>query len=329
VTKVTILENASQKVIDGDSIKPIVFYRENALEIQESNFPGGYQHIISGDTVTIIGLIQEGSKGLHDFLLSAIGPENQATAKATIEVIPAKATLDVIEGCDNQEVIAGGEITPVVYKYAHVKSIDVKGLLAGLEMEQEKGTKQVKIYGTVDSKLAIGEYVYTFELTDFYGNETTVTGNINVVETLSKPSAKGSSVCLESKQSSSSEAEVSSSSVKNTSSSSGVEASSSSRNESNSSEGESSSSEERAEGVVAGVKPYFGFGYANNELLVVLPRPSTVRVQVFDLMGHLVESFSESVGMSGNFSLARLKKGNYVVRVESNRFTRTMKVVVK
>lgn len=54
-----------------------------------------------------------------------------------------------------------------------------------------------------------------------------------------------------------------------------------------------------------------------------------VRVQVFDLMGHQIESFSEPVASSKNFSLVHLKKGNYVVRVESSRFARTTKVAVK
>ena len=54
-----------------------------------------------------------------------------------------------------------------------------------------------------------------------------------------------------------------------------------------------------------------------------------VRVQVFDMMGHVVETFAESVASSKNFSLAHLKKGNYVVRVESDRIARTVKVTVK
>ena len=71
------------------------------------------------------------------------------------------------------------------------------------------------------------------------------------------------------------------------------------------------------------------FGYANNVLTVAMPTSSMVRVQVFDMMGHLVESFTEMVNSSKNFSLAHLTMGNYVVRIESARSVRTAKVLVK
>ena len=303
VTKVTILENASQKVTEGDSIKPIVFYREHALRTEMSNFPGGYRPITSGDTVTIIGLIQEGSSGLHDFVLSVFGPDNQASAKATIEVIPGTMAFDLVEGSDNQTVVAGQDITPIVYQYSHMYS--VKGTLpANLKLEKDKEKKQVKISGTVDPESATYEYTYTLELTDYYENTKTVTGKINVV-------AKGQS---------SSSATVSSSSE--------IESSSSAVEPSSSSAEPESSSSEHTTGIVAAM-PNFKFGYANNQLTVVLPTPAMVRVQVFDLMGHVVETFAESIVSSKNFNLAHLNQGNYVVRIESARYARTAKILVK
>lgn len=71
------------------------------------------------------------------------------------------------------------------------------------------------------------------------------------------------------------------------------------------------------------------FGYANNELVVVQPLSSMVRVQVFDLTGHLVESFAKPVSGTKNFSLAHLNRGNYLVRVESNSMVRTARIAVK
>lgn len=292
VTKITVIKNESQKVTAGDSIKPIVFYKEHALELVLPNFPGGYERMENNDTVTIIGLIQEGSKGLHDIVLSVIGPENQATAKATIEVIPATMTFGLVEGSDNQTVVAGQDIVPIVYQYSHMYSVNVN-VPANLKVEQDKGKKQVKISGIVDPEMGTGEYTYTFELTDYYENKKTVTGKINVVASID---------------------EISSSSVEKQSSSS--------------SEEPLSSSSEHTTAIVA-AKSNFEFGYTNNELTVVLPKAVMVRVQVFDLMGHLVETFAESVGASKSFSLAHLKKGNYIVRIESDRIARTMKVVVK
>ena len=70
-------------------------------------------------------------------------------------------------------------------------------------------------------------------------------------------------------------------------------------------------------------------GYANNMLTIAQPTSSMVRVQVFDLTGHLVESLEEPVMGSKSFSLAHLNRGNYLVRVESNSQMRTAKVSVK
>jgi len=71
------------------------------------------------------------------------------------------------------------------------------------------------------------------------------------------------------------------------------------------------------------------FGYANNSLTVALQVSSMVRVQVFDLTGHLVESLEEPVVGSKSFSLAHLNRGNYLVRVESNSMARTARIAVK
>ena len=71
------------------------------------------------------------------------------------------------------------------------------------------------------------------------------------------------------------------------------------------------------------------FGYANNVLTLAQPVSSMVRVQVFDLTGHVVETFAESVNGSKSFSLAHLNRGNYLVRVESNSMVRTARIAVK
>ena len=71
------------------------------------------------------------------------------------------------------------------------------------------------------------------------------------------------------------------------------------------------------------------FSYANNVLTLAQPTSSMVRVLVFDLTGHLVESFAESVVGSKSISLAHLNRGNYLVRVESNSMARTARIAVK
>ena len=71
------------------------------------------------------------------------------------------------------------------------------------------------------------------------------------------------------------------------------------------------------------------FGYADNALTIAVPTSSMVRVQVFDLTGHLVESLEEPVAGFKSFSLSRLNRGNYLVRVESNSMVRTARIAVK
>ena len=355
VTKVSVLENATQSVSVGDSIKPIVFVMEHGSGAELTGFPGGYQLQTKGDTVTVIGVIEESAKGLYNVQLSVTGVDNNASAKAKIDVAAGVMTFELVEGSDNQSVVAGQEIVPIVYQYNHVKNIEGKGIPANLKVEQDKEKKQVKISGAVDSKSATHEYTYTFNLTDYYDNTMTVTGKVNVVakgqsssSVASSSSAKSSS-SEEPKQSSSSEvikpetsssAESSSSEEPKPETSSSAESSSSTMEEPESSSSEtipeSSSSEESPETsssehttAVVAAKANFKFGYANNELTVVLQAPSMVRVQVFDLMGHVVETFAESATTSQSFSLAHLKKGNYVVRVESNHYARTAKVLVK
>ena len=81
--------------------------------------------------------------------------------------------------------------------------------------------------------------------------------------------------------------------------------------------------------IAATVHGNFKFGFANNELTVEQPGASMVRVQVFDLTGHLVESFNEQVVGSKTFSLAHLNQGSYMVRVVSKSQIRSARITVR
>lgn len=149
-----------------------------------------FTFIVKEKPIPSISLELSGRSGEADLIvLSVIGPENQASAKATIEVIPATMTFDLVEGRDNQTVVAGQDIAPIVYQYSHMYS--VKGNVpANLKVEQDKEKKQVKISGTIDPESATHEYTYTFELTDYYENTKTVTGKINVVPRHPRPRSR-------------------------------------------------------------------------------------------------------------------------------------------
>ena len=85
----------------------------------------------------------------------------------------------------------------------------------------------------------------------------------------------------------------------------------------------------KTQAIAATVHNNIKFGYANNELMVVQSGASLVRMQVFDLTGHLVESFSETVAGSKSFSLAHLNQGTYLVRIVSKSQMRTARIAVK
>jgi hypothetical protein len=339
VTKVSVTENASQTLNVGDSIKPIVFQIEHGSDPKVTNFPGGYELRKNGNTVTIVGLVEESARGQYDVVLSVTGVDNNASAKATIDVIPGTMAFDLVKGSDNQTVVAGQEIVPIVYQYNHVKLINGKKILADLKVEQDKEKKQVKIYGTVDPEMAAYEYVYWFELTDFYGNTMTVKGKVNVVASIDEISSSSNSVKSSSSSATSSSSNVilssseGSSSSSATSSSSSVKQSSSSKDEKKSSSSSEksgkSSSSEKTTGIATVAMNSVKFGYANNALTVAVPTSSMVRVQVFDLTGHLVETFAEPVNGTKSINLAHLNRGNYLVRVESDSQMRTAKIAVK
>ena len=354
VTSVSVVENETQTVTAGDSIEPIVFKFENVVKIESvTGFPGGFKAEVDNATKSVIvfGLVSEDSKGPYTVKLSVNGSDNDASAEATINVTPVKLKFELVEGSDDQTVVAGEAITPIVYQYDHMLSAKGSGFPAGLEVEKDEETKQIKISGTVKSGMAAKEYVYTFEITDVHSEKTTVSGKINVLastdnssssvkssdsksssssaKTQSSSSGKNDKSSSSSAKSSSSSAKYSSSVVGSSSSAKSVSSSSTEVLSSSSSEVEESSSSEKTTKIVTVAMNSVKFGYADNALTIALPTSSMVRVQVFDLTGHLVETFAESVNGAKSISLAHLNRGNYLVRVESNSMVRIARIAVK
>ncbi|WP_290745421.1 T9SS type A sorting domain-containing protein [Fibrobacter sp. UBA4309] len=333
----------TQSVVAGDSIKPVVFKIENAKVVRPSGFPGGGSIIIDQEasTATLVGKVNKTVKGDRVVKVYAEGLDNTDSATVTIKVSPLPMVLELVSGSDNQTVVAGESIEPIIYGFESLSTIDVEGLPDGIDYDFVSGQNQFKIYGTVDPKAEIKEYAYTLKASDEDSETITVTGKFNVVKTLSSSSGSGQSSSSVGQSSSgtgtsSSSTDKSSSSGNggDTNSSSSAKSSSSSTTSSDSSNKSSDSSKNSSssgaeDAIVASAVRGFALGFANNELTVVLPKSSMVRVQVFDMMGHMVESFSESVGTFTSFSLAHLERGSYVVRVESDRMVRSAKIVVK
>ena len=367
VTKIELIsDNATQTVNAGDSIKPLVFKFENAISIIPRSVTDLSCSLVINQeekTATLIGMFNKNAKGNRTITVDANGLDNNATASATVVVNPLPLEFKLVEGNDKQTVVAGDSIIPIVYHYERLASIKVGGFPKEVHSELIKEENLFKIFGAVASDAEIKEYTYTLELLDQESNTTTVTGTINVVapqQSSSSISSSSSSVASSSATSSSSiQNDKSSSSVISSSSaisSSSITASSSSIKQSSSSAKssssvKSSSSKEKSSSSVKSsssgkssdakssdsktdlhtiaAMQNFRFGFANNKLTVAQPISSMVRVQVFDLMGHLVESLVEPVNGSKSFSFAHLNKGNYVIRIESSQAIRTAKVVVK
>ena len=71
-------------------------------------------------------------------------------------------------------------------------------------------------------------------------------------------------------------------------------------------------------------------GFQGNMLNVNFNKAGKASVQVFDMMGHVVESFNENVTAGANqFSLKNMSTGNYVVRVMMNGASKTARISIK
>ena len=302
--------DVNQEVTAGESITPIVFDYEGITSYSVSGLPSGLVKDIDekNHKIMIVGSVNSDvMSGDYEYKVTVWNEkDDEKSVSGTIAVVGGQARTSIKLFSDNtsQEVLAGNEIEPVVFEFANVRvdeslsSFKFEGSLKGSFAYSVEGNK-LTCSGTVDENSKAG--LYTIRIIAIgENNNDTAFANVNVTR--------------ESVESSSSVEASSSSSAEPSSSSSNIE--------------ESSSSEQTigiATVATSGVK----FGYANNVLTVAMPNSAMLRVQVFDMMGHLVESFAETEASSKSISLAHLTKGNYVVRIESARSVRTARILVK
>ena len=301
--------DVNQEVTAGKSITPIVFDYEGITSYSVSGLPSGLVKNIDekNHKIMIVGSVNSDvMSGDYEYKVTVWNEkDDEKSVSGTIAVVGGQARTSIKLFSDNtsQEVLAGNEIEPVVFQFANVRvdeslsSFKFEGSLKGSFAYSVEGSK-LTCSGTVDKNSLAG--LYTIRIIAIgENNNDTAFANVEVTR--------------ESVESSSSVA-ASSSSAEPPSSSSNIE--------------ESSSSEQTigiATVAMSGVK----FGYANNVLTVAMPNSAMLCVQVFDMMGHLVESFAETEASSKSFSLAHLTKGNYVVRIGSARSIRTARILVK
>ena len=71
-------------------------------------------------------------------------------------------------------------------------------------------------------------------------------------------------------------------------------------------------------------------GFKGKMLSANFVKAGKASVQVFDMMGHVVESFNENVTAGAHqFSLKNVSTGNYVVRVMMNGASKTARISIK
>ena len=91
----------------------------------------------------------------------------------------------------------------------------------------------------------------------------------------------------------------------------------------------SSSSATAPETFVAGLQSQLKVSFANNALEIYAPRATLVRVQVFDMLGHAIHSFSDRLNGSRNVDLGQLSQGTYLVRVVGGNAVKTAKITIQ
>lgn len=200
---------------------------------------------------------------------------------------------------ESQDVVAGYAIKPIVFRYAHMQTAVVDGILEGLEVSQDKEKDLVIISGSIPQN--VGDRVLAICVTaKGNNNDAEASATINI----------------------SANPDYSSSSV---SSSSAAESSSSYRAESSSSQEFSSSSNERS--AIYAEQKAFRVNFANNELNVTFANKPGANVQIFDVMGHLIETIR--IDASTTVHLGHLPRGKALLKVSGRGFAEIMQVVVK
>ena len=161
--------NATQTVTAGDEISPIVYRYEKISSIR-ANIISGLDAVKdeSAKTYTISGRIPENTApGEHKIQLGVLGPDTNFTVNATINVNrkPVVTTVELVSGNAEQMVTAGDDITPIVFRYANVKSYTVEGMPADLAMSRDENAQTITVSGTVRADLGDMEKTVTLNAT--------------------------------------------------------------------------------------------------------------------------------------------------------------------
>lgn len=322
----------NQSVKVGETIEFITFNYEGIKTWGVSGLPSGLIKDIDTKkhTITIAGTIDaDATAGDYKYEVVVTDENDEKhtlSGTITVEGLTDVTDIHIVEN-EKQTAVAGDAIKPIVLKVANATTVRMEdGPPGNFNGTSEDGIT-LTINGTIDESAKDSTYTMRV-IAEGNKNRDTAFATIEVVH---KPVETSSSSTLASSSSaapgSSSEkaSEPKSSNSSDEKPSSSESDAKSDKNPSNENGDKGSKTDKISTVAMNGAK----FGYANNRLTVASPASSMVRVQVFDLTGHLVESLIEPVIGSKIFSLAHLNRGNYLVRVESNNQTHAAKITVK
>ena len=320
----------NQSVKVGETITPIVFDYDGIKTWGVSELPAELikENDLEKHTITIAGTIDEGvAAGDYKYQVVVTDENDEKhtlSGTITVEGLTDVTDIHIVEN-EKQTAVAGAAIKPVVLTVTNATTVRIEDAPPGNFEGTSANGITLTINGTVDKTAKDSTYVMKVIAEGNKNNDTAFA----TIEVVHKPVETSSSSTLASSSSAAPGSSSEKASEPKSSNSSDEKPSSSSaksdKNPSNEKGDKGDKTDKIATVAMNGAK----FGYANNMLTVALPTSSMVRVQVFDLTGHLVESLVEPVSGSRNFSLAHLNRGNYLARIESGSQTHAVKIAVK
>ena len=320
----------NQSVKVGETIEFITFNYEGIKTWGVSGLPSGLIKDIDTKehTITIAGTIDAdvtaGDYKYEVVVTDENDEKHTLSGTITVEGLTDVTDIHIVEN-EKQTATAGGAIKPIVLKVANATTVRMEdGPPGNFNGTSEDGIT-LTINGTIDESAKDSTYTMRVIANGNKNNDTAFV----TIEVVHKPVETSSSSTLASSSSAAPGSSSEKASEPKSSNSSDEKPSSSSAKSDKNPSNEKGDKGDKTDKITTVAMNGVKFGYANNMLTVALPTSSMVRVQVFDLTGHLVESLVEPVSGSRNFSLAHLNRGNYLVRVESGSHTHAVKIAVK
>lgn len=313
-----------------------------------------------------VGELTEAGQYTATIGVKGLDNDASATVTITVEQQPATVTLSSGKETQTVEIGESIEPLVFKYAYTKKVNVS-GNIPDGVEVSSDKESKTVTLSGKINDKNIAGEYeisvnvegvantasakakiivkakeessssatssssVASSSSTQTIASSSSVASSSSSVKSSSSTQTTASSSSVNKEKSSSSaessNSTESSSSVKSSSSEKATSSSSSKNDKKSSSSKAKSSSSKKGSAIELAKCSPLNFSYANNELTVTLANASTVHVQIFDMMGHLLDT--HELHSSASINLGHLPRGTMLVRISNKSFDKTSRIVIK